>query len=321
MNKLINLTLLGFITFGIMGCHFSNKKGLYTSGNPSKYQGYFKSGRAYSVITSRYRDKNFNYYVQTGIASWYGANDGFHGKITANGDYFISNGLTAAHKTLPLPSMVRVTNMENGKKLIVMVNDRGPYHGNRLLDLSERAADILKIKHKGTGRVKVEYMPDATNKLLKKLCLKPVNGYYAKTEMMNKECSVQCYLNHINRKKNYIQPHEDIHVAEISKYPGYFIPDKDKNAGDKNINLNDTGNKPQNYIVKLDLSGLKNNPKEKNKLVSYLNKIHNVKNSKSGGKELVMLGPINDEMHAVKIAVHLEELTGLNAEIEYSKQG
>jgi rare lipoprotein A len=317
MNKLLNFFVFAIIALNLSGCSPNQGRGLYTSGNPKKYQGYYKSGRTYSVFTG-YRNKHFSNYTQSGVASWYGANDGFHGKITANGDYFISNGLTAAHKTLPLPCLIRVTNLENGKRLIVMVNDRGPYHGNRLLDLSERAADILKIKRKGTGRVRIDYLPDSTKKLLKKLSLKPVNGYYAKTEMLNKECSVQCYLNYLNRQKNYIGPHEDIQVAEISKYPHYSdrVGVNSDNNNSK-IYANNNNNHLQNYIVRLDLSGLKSQAR-KNKIISYLDGIHKVSKHSSSRGESAVLGPFVDETHAVKIAVHLEELTKLDAEIEFA---
>jgi rare lipoprotein A len=95
-------------------------------------------------------------YRAEGMASWYG--DDFHGRLTANGEVFDMTSLTAAHPTLPIPSYARVTNMSNGKSLIVRVNDRGPYHGNRLIDVSNRAADLLEFKGKGIAKVRVEYV-------------------------------------------------------------------------------------------------------------------------------------------------------------------
>jgi rare lipoprotein A len=99
-----------------------------------------------------------------GIASWYGSD--FHKKQTANGGTFDRNSLTAAHKTLPLPSMARITNLENGKTLIVMVNDRGPFSGERIIDMSERAAEVLGFKQKGVAKVRVQYLPGQTKRLL-----------------------------------------------------------------------------------------------------------------------------------------------------------
>src|SRR6201991_394926 len=95
-------------------------------------------------------------YREEGLASWYG--DDFHGRLTANGEVFDMGSLTAAHPTLPMPCYARVTNLGNGKSLIVRVNDRGPYHGNRLIDVSNKAAELLEFKGNGVARVRVEYV-------------------------------------------------------------------------------------------------------------------------------------------------------------------
>jgi rare lipoprotein A len=101
-------------------------------------------------------------YAAVGLASWYGAD--FHGRKTADGERFDMMGLTAAHKTMPLPSYARVTNMSNGTSIVVRVNDRGPYVHGRLIDLSSRAADLLQFKGAGVGKVKVEYVGRAPDK-------------------------------------------------------------------------------------------------------------------------------------------------------------
>lgn len=93
-------------------------------------------------------------FKQTGLASWYGRK--FHGRKTASGDTFDMNGLTAAHRSLPLNCYVKVTNKTNGKSVVVKVNDRGPFHGNRVLDLSYGAAKQLGITNKGVGNVSIE---------------------------------------------------------------------------------------------------------------------------------------------------------------------
>ncbi len=95
-----------------------------------------------------------------GLASWYGSN--FHGRMTANGEVFDRNSIAAAHTTMPLPSYARVTNVQNGHSMIVRVNDRGPFHGNRVIDVSERAAMALGFRQQGTARVKVEYVGRAS---------------------------------------------------------------------------------------------------------------------------------------------------------------
>jgi rare lipoprotein A len=95
-----------------------------------------------------------------GLASWYGSN--FHGRMTANGEIFDRDSIAAAHTTMPLPSYARVTNLQNGYSMIVRVNDRGPFHGNRVIDVSERAAGALGFRGQGTARVRVEYVGRAS---------------------------------------------------------------------------------------------------------------------------------------------------------------
>lgn len=95
-----------------------------------------------------------------GLASWYGVN--FHGRMTANGEVFDRDSIAAAHTTMPLPSYARVTNLQNGHSMVVRVNDRGPFHGNRVIDVSERAAMALGFRQHGTARVKVEYVGRAS---------------------------------------------------------------------------------------------------------------------------------------------------------------
>ncbi|MCP3897802.1 septal ring lytic transglycosylase RlpA family protein [Moraxella bovoculi] len=95
-----------------------------------------------------------NKFKQTGLASWYGRQ--FHGKKTASGETFNMNAMTAAHRSLPLNCYIRVTNKDNGKSVIVKVNDRGPFNGNRVLDLSYGAAQAIGITQRGTGNVIIE---------------------------------------------------------------------------------------------------------------------------------------------------------------------
>ena len=99
-------------------------------------------------------------YTAVGTASWYG--DAFHGRRTANGEIFDKGSISAAHPTLPLPSYVRVTNLKNGRSLIVRVNDRGPYHGGRVMDVSQRVAEALAFKTEGTGRIRIDYVGRAS---------------------------------------------------------------------------------------------------------------------------------------------------------------
>src|SRR6202171_4639035 len=121
--------------------------------------GTYRVGKPYTVAGRIYVPEEDTNYRQEGMASWYG--DDFHGRLTANGEVFDMESLTAAHPTLPMPCYARVTNLGNGKSLIVRVNDRGPYHGNRLIDVSNRAAELLEFKGNGVARVRVEYVARA----------------------------------------------------------------------------------------------------------------------------------------------------------------
>src|SRR5260221_8616222 len=121
--------------------------------------GIYRVGKPYTVAGRVYVPEEDTEYREEGLASWYG-ND-FHGRLTANGEVFDMASLTAAHPTLPMPCYARVTNLSNGKSLIVRVNDRGPYHGNRLIDVSNKAAELLEFKGNGVARVRFEYVARA----------------------------------------------------------------------------------------------------------------------------------------------------------------
>ena len=116
----------------------------------------FKIGQPYQVDGKWYYPKFQNAYEATGIASWYGAS--YDGHETANGEIYDVEALTAAHPTLPLPSLVQVTNLENGRSLVLRVNDRGPFLKDRLIDLSQAAAHELGFENQGLARVHVQYL-------------------------------------------------------------------------------------------------------------------------------------------------------------------
>lgn len=123
----------------------------------------YKIGKPYEVAGVWYYPGADYHYIETGIASWYGPD--FHGKYTANGEIFDMNEVTAAHKTLPLPSIVRVTNLENGRALLVRVNDRGPFVNGRIIDLSRRSAQLLGFEAAGTTKIRVEIVADQSRQL------------------------------------------------------------------------------------------------------------------------------------------------------------
>lgn len=118
--------------------------------------GVYRVGKPYTVAGRTYTPEDDAHYSVVGLASWYG--DDFHGRYTANGEIFDMNAISAASPTLPLPSYARVTNLSNHRSIVVRVNDRGPYVGNRLIDVSVKTAKLLGFYGQGVTRVKVEYV-------------------------------------------------------------------------------------------------------------------------------------------------------------------
>lgn len=125
--------------------------------------GVYKVGNPYKILGRWYYPKEDYSYKEVGTASWYGPD--FHAKRTANGEKYDMHSLTAAHRTLPLPSIVRVTNLENGRSLVVRVNDRGPYARNRIIDVSKKVAQLLGFLEQGTAKVRVEVLEKESKNL------------------------------------------------------------------------------------------------------------------------------------------------------------
>lgn len=123
----------------------------------------YKIGKPYTIRGQWYYPAEDYGYSEVGTASWYG--EDFHAKYTANGEVYNMHTLTAAHRTLPLPSIVRVTNLENGRSLVLRVNDRGPFAKNRIIDISKRGAQLLGFQNKGTAKVRVEIMAEESKDL------------------------------------------------------------------------------------------------------------------------------------------------------------
>jgi len=142
-----------------LASHFGKK----LTASKVKSKGKYKVGSPYKIKGKKYYPAVDYGYNKKGMASWYGPN--FHGKLTANGERYDQNDLTAAHKTLPLPSIVRVTNLENGRSLIVRVNDRGPYAHGRIIDMSKRSAELLGFKNKGIAKVRVKVLEAESRKI------------------------------------------------------------------------------------------------------------------------------------------------------------
>ena len=157
-GKLVILIAAGMLLAGCAETQFliSTTKRL----QDSAYAGYgdYKVGKPYQIKGTWYYPAEDWDYDETGIASWYGPN--FHGKDTANGETYDQNDLTAAHRTLPMPSFVRVVNLENGRAIVLRINDRGPFAKGRIIDVSRRGAQLLGFEKQGTAKVRVEILAE-----------------------------------------------------------------------------------------------------------------------------------------------------------------
>ncbi|WFW29658.1 MAG: septal ring lytic transglycosylase RlpA family protein [Wolbachia endosymbiont of Menacanthus eurysternus] len=219
-----NLTFLCLIFALINSCNSRNKC--------NSTLGYYKIGNSYTINGITYHPKYCNQYEEIGVASWYGIED--HGTLTANGEIFDRNSISAAHKTLPMPCFVLVTNLENGKKLIVRINDRGPFIDGRIIDLSEKAAKILGFHKSGLAKVKIQYLKKMSERLIQKA---PHYKMQYKKEM-------QKYLTKQNGTENigYIAFFEKAQIAKS-------VASKLRSQGIKNVRLLFKNNK---YCVRVN---------------------------------------------------------------------
>lgn len=176
-------------------------------------------GKPYKVGGRKFYPKVDPTYNRTGIASWYGKR--FHRRYTANGEWYDMNYFSAAHKTLPIPSYARVTNLTTGKQLVVRINDRGPFVGNRIIDLSRKSADYLGTKNKGTAMVRVEFIGPA-----------PLNDKGTHLAAMNRELSngtpkqqmiARANGNNNGGNKNYTRVAAASHKTYAAARGGYFV--------------------------------------------------------------------------------------------------
>ena len=164
--RLFKLAIVAFLTIMLSACSSRTKpEARYSPRVVAPNQpvpiggGRYKLGSPYVIRGVRYVPRNDPHYNRVGLASWYGAQ--FHGRETANGEVFDAGRISAAHKTLPLPSFVRITNLTNGRTVIARVNDRGPFVTGRIIDVSRAAAARLGFLREGTARVRVTYVGPA----------------------------------------------------------------------------------------------------------------------------------------------------------------
>ncbi|MBC8241193.1 MAG: septal ring lytic transglycosylase RlpA family protein, partial [Alphaproteobacteria bacterium] len=155
-----------------LALHVAKKLQRATTDKASGGAGAYKVGKPYQIKGVWYYPREDPRYSKTGIASWYG--EKFDGRRTANGETYDMNALTAAHKTLPMPVRVRVTNLDNGRSLVLRVNDRGPFVNGRIIDVSRRAAQLLGFQKQGTAKVLVTVLDTGKARVIAKRAVTPV---------------------------------------------------------------------------------------------------------------------------------------------------
>jgi rare lipoprotein A len=218
MVRLVKLVMvLAGIGLALAGCSSSGKQAKldpfagkgsphYTGKGPVPWGGgRYHVGKPYQVAGRWFTPKEQPNYDKEGKASWYG--EAFHKRKTSNGEWFDMNRLTAAHATLPLPSYVKVTNLENGREVVVRVNDRGPFVGPRIIDLSKKSAVVLGFKQQGKADVRVQYIGPA-----------PLDDNGSHLLAMNKELqngtSLRTMIARADRHKGRAPPETGTMVAE-----------------------------------------------------------------------------------------------------------
>lgn len=184
---------------------------LSANGNPNSYT---VLGHTYHVMRSS------RGYVERGIASWYGTK--FHGRTTSSGEIYSMYKMTAAHKTLPIPSYAQVTNLKNGRKVIVRINDRGPFHPNRIIDLSYVAAKKLGIASRGTGLVEVRSI-DPRNWHPERFAQRPVKPAYRGAVKPDNTLYIQAgafasryNAEQLKRKLDALLPRQSVQLAYLA---------------------------------------------------------------------------------------------------------
>lgn len=222
MTRLKNLFFTGLITATVLFTGYLNKAAAEqhpTAAHPhtaARLQGrsihpnavakpehlHHAANRSYRIKGVRYQPKtSVDEFSETGRASWYGPQ--FHGKLTASGERYDMNLMTAAHRTLPIPSYARVTNLANGKSIVVRINDRGPFHNNRIIDVSHAAARSLGFINHGVANVRVEQIvPENDTDALPEP--KENGTIYVNLRQFDNRSEAQRYLEHTTRRLRHM---------------------------------------------------------------------------------------------------------------------
>lgn len=222
-NNLLNLIIILICIFFVTGCSFSLKKKIIPPEKPS-----YKSSETKKKGTQKpYKIKGVKYkplasatgFEEIGIASWYGKK--FHGKKTANGETYNMYAMTAAHKTLPIGTWVKVHNLDNKKKIVVRLNDRGPFIRGRIIDLSYAGAKRIGIVESGTARVRITSLGQATSyskTTNKPISFKPIN--YLKGNFSVQVASFKNKSNALKYKNKLSKRFNNAHIKAINSSKG-----------------------------------------------------------------------------------------------------
>lgn len=178
------------------------------------------ANRSYQVRGVRYTPATtLKEFTQTGRASWYGRQ--FHGRLTASGERYDMNLMTAAHKTLPIPSYARVTNLSNGKSVVVRINDRGPFHGSRVIDVSQAAARSLGFINSGVANVRVEQiLPENGNRAAAPA--REAGNIYVNLRQFENRAEAQSYLAETTRQLRHLN-NTDQKVLMVPRGEGFVV--------------------------------------------------------------------------------------------------
>lgn len=249
-------------------------------GATPKYEPVSRGGnKDYTVLGQNYMVwTGCNSYQEVGTASWYGP--GFHGNKTSNGELYNQKGYTAAHKNLPLPSFLKVSNLENGKTVIVRVNDRGPFHGSRIIDLSEGAAKAIDMTKKGTAKVKIELIDMRGGNISDKtqgsnIGQQIFNGVVDKVISQNNQNNLESIGEYISEVKNNGKASSQTTSAAIGagmSIAGQIINSSNKNSGSSSFTRTVTTTNSSGQIIDEQIDTI-NYPAQNNYTIEYANPV------------------------------------------------
>ena len=277
----------------------------------------YKVGQPYQVSGIwHYPSEDFGY-KKVGIASWYGP--GFHGKRTANGEKYDMDALTAAHKTLPMPSVVKVTNLDNNRTIKVRINDRGPFIEGRIIDLSRRGAELLGFDKLGTARVSVELIPE-DSMTMKTMALQS-SGAFRKAEMpkVNKAPLASIVTENVKPlANNYLDKTQPMNITrnfDPNSITRQLKPLENNNQQSKNTGLVNQLMKPGFYVQAGAFSEI-SNAKRLEAQISHLGNVFiNIARISGQTFHRVRLGPFTQRNNAERILDYIIDSGYSNARI------